>query len=732
MAEQKLELVVDIDDAGFVSGIKKLEKGSDQFQKKQGKNVKKQKKSLKSLGKAIKSVGNIYTAVIGAAVIGALGKAIKKASDFNEENAKFQTTFALVGKEANKMRNELVSSYNMSTSAATKLMSTTGDMLTGFGFAADEALKLSGETNKLAADLASFANIPVAQASEAITKGLLGEREMMKTLGIAINETDLKQRLMAEGKDKLTGMALRQAKAELTLKMAMEQSKNAIGDVARTQDSFANQMKKVKASVDDIIVVIGQELVAQVKPAIKAFNDFVKSEEGMKKIQNTVKGIMIGFIVLKGAVEVVVNQIKYLFNQVMSVGKTIASVFRAITEKDFKALKEALSTGAKQLKDNFISTFNDIKSSVSKNISSVQKILKKSNAAQIKGINDVASTATIAEQKKRAEAEKTVKANEKAEKEKTENAKKMEEARMEIVQAGANVAIEAINAVAEASKRKTDEKLAQIEAEREAELEKLEFDIDTRNQFSEALAEIAIVEEEEEIARLERELAAAVSANDTQTASDIQQDLTKKKLQMDAKKRDEEIKKASVEAERARLEAEEGINTKHDKRAREEKRKAFKKQKAADLISAGIKTALAIVSMLSAGFPIGIVMAALAGVTGAIQMGIIASKPMPEFAGGGFTGSATSGNSSSNDSMVAKLSAEENVFNKGQSKNLHSALDAAGLLSSGSGNKINGVGNNISNNQRSIVIHGNVSFEKPDDMFNKDVSNRLAKGGTFS
>ena len=100
--------------------------------------------------------------------------------------------------------------------------------------------------HSLAADLASFTNYSggAEGASNALTKALLGERESVKALGIVIREEDVQNRLAAAGKDKLTGAAMLQAKAEATLAIAMEQSKNAIGDYARTSDSASNTLKR--------------------------------------------------------------------------------------------------------------------------------------------------------------------------------------------------------------------------------------------------------------------------------------------------------------------------------------------------------------------------------------------------------------------------------------------------------------------------------------------------------
>lgn len=69
---------------------------------------------------------------------------------------------------------------------------------------------------------------------------------------------------------------------------------------------------------------------------------------------------------------------------------------------------------------------------------------------------------------------------------------------------------------------------------------------------------------------------------------------------------------------------------------RERKRKAFIADKAMRITMAVINTALSVMNALATmPYPASIVMAALAGATGAVQIGLIASQPIPQFAKGG-------------------------------------------------------------------------------------------------
>ncbi len=105
--------------------------------------------------------------------------------------------------------------------------STTGAILKPLGFATEDALDLSEAITRLSIDIASFNNVSDEQANNALNRALTGEREALKSLGIAINETDIKNEYLRLG-FKLTGDELsKQGKALATLSLLYKQTADA-------------------------------------------------------------------------------------------------------------------------------------------------------------------------------------------------------------------------------------------------------------------------------------------------------------------------------------------------------------------------------------------------------------------------------------------------------------------------------------------------------------------------
>ena len=256
------ELVVKIaaDTAEFVNGMRKandtMEQTADKFI----------------------SVGGAMTTAVTLPILGIGAALVKTASDAEETASKFNTVFRDIKDSANDIADSLSTDFGLSSDASKKLLSDTGDLLTGFGFTQQQALDLANEVNQLAVDLASFTNFAggAEGASVALTKALLGESEQAKALGIVIRQdSDEYITLVKEGME-LEGLTLLQAKAMAALVIATNQSQNAIGDYARTSESTANQMKLLGQDLNDLSVSFGERLLPAANELIQVGSDLIE------------------------------------------------------------------------------------------------------------------------------------------------------------------------------------------------------------------------------------------------------------------------------------------------------------------------------------------------------------------------------------------------------------------------------------------------------------------------
>jgi hypothetical protein len=260
--------------------------------------IKKSETQTKSLGSTVSTTAKLMKiAMTSAAVVGAAAltrELISAASTAEETRNKFNVVFSDVSDAAETAAENLSDGFGLSQQAAEDLLSGTGDLLSGFGFTQDAALDLSTQVNELAGDLASFQNVDTVAASDAITKALLGERESVKQLGISILDADVNARVFELTQQGITFESERQAKAFATLQLAQEQSKNAIGDYERSQNSFANQTREAQAAISDLKVAMGEGLLPIATQSVSIFAgltqklaDFITERQRLKELRES-------------------------------------------------------------------------------------------------------------------------------------------------------------------------------------------------------------------------------------------------------------------------------------------------------------------------------------------------------------------------------------------------------------------------------------------------------------
>ena len=118
-----------------------------------------------------------------------------------------------------------------------------GDMATSMGYSQDAAAQMSMALVNLAADLASFKNIGIDQASTALKSIFTGETESLKELGVVMTQANLEAYALAEGYTTAYTAMDQAQQVAVRYQYVLANTQNAQGDFARTSDSTANQLR---------------------------------------------------------------------------------------------------------------------------------------------------------------------------------------------------------------------------------------------------------------------------------------------------------------------------------------------------------------------------------------------------------------------------------------------------------------------------------------------------------
>ena len=136
----------------------------------------------------------------------------------------------------------------------------------GFGVASDRAYTMSQNLTQLGYDISSFFNIPFEESFQKLQSGISGELEPLRRLGYDLSVARLQQEAYTLGIEKKVSAMTQAEKAELRYYAIMTQVTTAQGDMARTLNAPANQLRVLQAQVTQCARAIGNIFI----PALNA------------------------------------------------------------------------------------------------------------------------------------------------------------------------------------------------------------------------------------------------------------------------------------------------------------------------------------------------------------------------------------------------------------------------------------------------------------------------------
>ncbi len=238
----------------------------------------------RTLGKARRRLESFSarTANIGATLFGAgavasapFASTIESASRLEETMNKFNTVFGENSAEVKQWGDGFAGQVGRSQEQIASFMAGSQDLFVPLGFDESAATAMSKQLTALSIDLASFNNMADADTLRDLQAALTGSGEVMKKYGVIVSEAAVKQELLNSSIDPKT--ATDQQKVQARLSIIMRGTTAAQGDAIRSSGSYANQMKRLKGSADDLSASIGGAVLPAVTKAVTIFGTGVRS-----------------------------------------------------------------------------------------------------------------------------------------------------------------------------------------------------------------------------------------------------------------------------------------------------------------------------------------------------------------------------------------------------------------------------------------------------------------------
>lgn len=223
-------------------------------------------------------VGSTKRLMAGLAVGAAVGfgasqivDATVKAMDFGETLSKVGASFGSSGKVIEKTADELASKFGLVKKTVMDGATSIGLVGQAAGMTSAQSARLGSDMVKLAADVESFANVPLEQVLAAFRSGMVGEAEPMRQFGVLMNEDAVKAEALRLGLTKTTGALSEQAKvmARVSLIKNSPAIQKMVGDLERTADSGKNQLRKFLGDLENLKTELGAQFIGPMTEAIK-------------------------------------------------------------------------------------------------------------------------------------------------------------------------------------------------------------------------------------------------------------------------------------------------------------------------------------------------------------------------------------------------------------------------------------------------------------------------------
>lgn len=260
-----LQGTIDVDVTDAVSSLNKVDSTVDSSGK-----------TIDGMGSKISKFGKMFTAVFATKEIADFGsKCLNAASDVEEMENKFAVVFDGMIDDVDAWASKFSDSIGRNKNEIKTYLADNQNMFVGMGMTREAGAEMSEQLVSLALDLASFNNLNEADAVEKMSKAIMGETESAKSLGAVLNDNTRALAMEALGMQGKFADLTEAQKMEVNYQAILMQSTDAVGDAERSANSYANQIRSVKAKMEEFVQTLGTYFLPMATKVVTFFGKMV-------------------------------------------------------------------------------------------------------------------------------------------------------------------------------------------------------------------------------------------------------------------------------------------------------------------------------------------------------------------------------------------------------------------------------------------------------------------------
>lgn len=190
-----------------------------------------------------------------------LGECISESNDYVENLNLFTVAMGEYAEAAQSYAEKVSEVMGIDPSDWMRNQGVFQTLLTGYGNTAKESALMSKNLTQLGYDISSFMNISVSESMQKLQSSISGELEPLRRLGYDLSQARLESIALSLGIDKSVASMNQAEKAQLRYYAVMTQVTHVQGDMARTLESPANQLRILSAQATMAARSLGNVLI---------------------------------------------------------------------------------------------------------------------------------------------------------------------------------------------------------------------------------------------------------------------------------------------------------------------------------------------------------------------------------------------------------------------------------------------------------------------------------------
>ncbi|MDN6288889.1 MAG: phage tail tape measure protein [Tetragenococcus koreensis] len=280
MSDGKVQIDVDLDKAKAMQGVNDINKEVGSM--------------AKNISKKMKTAGKNMTKYVTTPILGMAAGMGKAAMDLEATEAKYNTVFKGMTDQSDAFIKEFQKLTPATKAEARSMASGIQDLLIPMGVAREDATGMTEEFMHVSGALANFnSGTHTAQdVTNAMSSALTGQYDSLKSLGIQLDATTVKEKAVEMGLASSTDEVTKSMQAQVLMKEVYAQSGDALDAYTEANLDAKTKMGLLKSEIIDVAAEFGTAMLPAISSIIDIFRDAISWLNNLSEEQRKLIGII--------------------------------------------------------------------------------------------------------------------------------------------------------------------------------------------------------------------------------------------------------------------------------------------------------------------------------------------------------------------------------------------------------------------------------------------------------